>query len=250
MLPPPLSGLQILWQTLVVVPLISIALIGTPADKNLMKTITGKRGNVNVVKDMVLPYVVQFFPTFCLNSLFISICVFPCLLYSFCNQIVAPPHKCKYFFGAVTANLTSPWNGWYGEFKGGFFFVQDLILFYVTLSFLVLSLSFVHRSNLVWQRLPTRNKPWCLCVFVTILLQLLFTICSLYHWTEERLSVDRVRLYFHNIPYELTLGSMMWLPILVGISELSKRRVVRRNLRFQKRERLKFDTKLGMNSPV
>ena len=42
----------------------------------------------------------------------------------------------------------------------------------------------------------------CLCIFVGFLIQLLHTVCSLYHWTTERLSLP---LYLHNIPYELTL---------------------------------------------
>ena len=153
MLPPPLSGLQLMWLTCVIVPLISISLIGTPADKHIMKTITGKRELTDTQRSIVVPYMRQFVPTFLLNTLFIMMCVFPCLLYSFCNQISVPRGgpRCNFFLGARN-ETNGYWNGWYGVKKGGFFFVQDIILFYITLTFIVLSISFVHRNNLLWQR--------------------------------------------------------------------------------------------------
>ena len=35
---------------------------------------------------------------------------------------------------AVFRNVTSNWNGWYKELKGGFYMVQDFILFYTTVT--------------------------------------------------------------------------------------------------------------------
>ena len=43
LLPFPLTGLKLLWLKLVIIPLISLSLIGTPADSNLMNRMTGKR---------------------------------------------------------------------------------------------------------------------------------------------------------------------------------------------------------------
>ena len=42
LLPPPLTGLHILWLTCLTVPLLSLSLIGSSADQDLMTMITGK----------------------------------------------------------------------------------------------------------------------------------------------------------------------------------------------------------------
>jgi len=42
-LPPPLTGLNVLWLVCVVLPALGVSLVGTSADKNLMKVLTGKR---------------------------------------------------------------------------------------------------------------------------------------------------------------------------------------------------------------
>ena len=41
-LPPPLSGLHIIWQSVVIVPLLSVAILTVPAGKELMVTMTTK----------------------------------------------------------------------------------------------------------------------------------------------------------------------------------------------------------------
>lgn len=243
MLPPPLSGLQMLWLITVIIPILGVSLIGTPADEDIMKTITGKREKTQLLKGFVIPYVKLFSPPFILNSIFVSIFMFPWLLNSFCR--ISTERNCHWIFGAV--NATSTWNGLYDEYVGGYFFVQDIVLFNVTLSFIALSISFVYRKNLIWRKTPTNNKPWCLCILITFLLQLLHSVCSIYHWTEERL---QMRLSIAHIPFMLVIAGIVWLFVLVLLSELLKRKYIKTHVRFQKRERLKFNTKLGMNSPV
>ena len=43
LLPFPLTGVQLLWLTLVVIPLLSLSIIATPANDELMIQMTGKR---------------------------------------------------------------------------------------------------------------------------------------------------------------------------------------------------------------
>lgn len=42
LLPPPLTGLHLLWLSCLIVPLLSLSLIGSPSDPNLMTMMTGK----------------------------------------------------------------------------------------------------------------------------------------------------------------------------------------------------------------
>ncbi len=43
LLPLPMTGLQLLWLTVVILPILALSLIGTPADAGLMSQMTGKR---------------------------------------------------------------------------------------------------------------------------------------------------------------------------------------------------------------
>ena len=42
LLPPPFTGLHLLWLSCIIVPLLSLSLIGSPADQDLMTMMTGK----------------------------------------------------------------------------------------------------------------------------------------------------------------------------------------------------------------
>ena len=51
LLPPPFTGLHLLWLACLVVPLLSLSLIGSPADPDLMTMMTGKNDrNFKVIK--------------------------------------------------------------------------------------------------------------------------------------------------------------------------------------------------------
>lgn len=246
LLPPPLTGIQLLWLICVIVPLLSLSLIGTPANSGLMKMITGKRKKNNLnKKEFVYPFVKQFIPTFGLNAVFVVIFVLPWLLFSFCTNANLPNLECHWLFGA--RNISEYWHGWCGQLKGGFYMAQDLVLLYITLTFIMLSVSFVYRTQLLWKKSPFHNKPWCVCVIVSFILQLIYTVCSLSYWKNERsaagVSIKHVSPYLYAV-------CVVWLFALVAINEVLKRKYIRAYVRFQKRERLKFDTKLGMNSPV
>ena len=62
LLPPPLTGLHLLWLSCLTVPLLSLSLIGSPADPDLMTMITEKNDrNFKVILcfDCVLEYLMD-----------------------------------------------------------------------------------------------------------------------------------------------------------------------------------------------
>jgi len=242
LLPPPLSGIQLLWLICIVLPIISISLIGTPVEKGLMKLLTGKRMKTNR-KELIVSFVYQFLPTFGSSILFIVLVLQPWLLYTTCQQTSL---TCHWLLGNRNSS-SSDWNGWIDELKGGYYMVQDLILFYVTCTLVIISMSFVHQKKLLWKRNPFTNKPWVLCVFLCLLLQLLHTLTSLYYWSDLRSELSINLSIYSPAMYSLSILSLV---VLVLLSEVVKRHNIRKYIRFQKRERLKFNTKLGMNSPV
>lgn len=122
---------------------------------------------------------------------------------------------------------------------------QNILLFLLVLYFASISVSFVHWSDPLWQQLPTTNKVWRVAVPAVLLLQCVFFACDIVIRSDGlpfALSLGDVHpaVYATGLPFPL---------IIVVINELVKRREVKLYSRYQKRRRLSFGTKLGMNSP-
>ncbi|CAG7831377.1 unnamed protein product, partial [Allacma fusca] len=54
---------------------------------------------------------------------------------------------------------------------------------------------------------------------------------------------------FTLVPIYSYIWGFVWVVILVALNELLRRQEIKINIRYQKRARLDFGTKLGMNSP-
>ncbi|XP_047127529.1 transmembrane protein 94 isoform X2 [Hydra vulgaris] len=234
LLPPPLSGLQMLWLICIIIPLLSISLIGTPNNGKLMKVITGKRKK-HSYKEFASSYVKQFFVTFGLNAFLITTGLFPWLLTMFCKRSNAKT-RCSWFLGARNASLSM--GGYYDELKDGYHAAQDVILCYITISFTLLSSSFVHRSDFLWRKSPFKNKPWCVCILASLLLQAVLTL--IFDYSHDLAAISP---FFYLVCFVVLF-------VVILLSEAYKGCLKRKSVRLQKRERLKFDTKLGMNSPI
>ncbi|KAL7741242.1 hypothetical protein ACLKA6_015128 [Drosophila palustris] len=129
----------------------------------------------------------------------------------------------------------------YANFYQCLHIVRCCALFAVLLHFALVSITFVHRDHALWQRNPFRNHIWAFTCLGLLLLH--GFICSLQMLLDESLQEYLLQL---------------WLPILVlfsssllslFISELAKFQENKVNTRYQRRARLDFGTKLGMNSP-
>jgi len=124
--------------------------------------------------------------------------------------------------------------------------VQSINLFFTTFYFVFLSVAFVHRTRQIWKTLPFSNKSWCKAVLICFTLQSLYTAVSIYLSNVPGVQYD-FRVQY--ITYPLIMA-VLWPIAIILIGEVMKRRYIKSFIRNQKRERLKFDTKLGMNSPV
>ncbi|XP_065065440.1 transmembrane protein 94-like [Rhopilema esculentum] len=242
LLPFPFTGLRLLWLEIIIIPLLSLSLLGTPSDSDLMNRMTGKRIS-NIYEDSK-QFFIHFFPTFGLNVLFTVIGLFAWLLFSFCTKSHGAEGQCHFLFG--TKNLTDPWHGWITVNKEGLYMSQDVTLLFTTFYLIVLSASFVDRNYHLWTMLPFRNKLWLKATLLCIGLQFIYTAVSIYLSNVPGTEHD-FRIQYVIYPLILAL---LWPVVLIISCEMMKRRHIKMFIRYQKRERLKFDTKLGMNSPV
>ncbi|XP_028413200.1 transmembrane protein 94-like isoform X2 [Dendronephthya gigantea] len=242
LLPPPLTGLHLLWFTCVLVPALSISLVNADNDLQLMTTMTAKNDN-NFKGYNSLFF--RFHGLAFLPIVFISnLLIFPLILLSFCERFNSSTEdKCHYFLG--NRNISETWNGFGHRHLSCLALAQDVVAFFLMLCFVFMSTSYVHHLHPLWKKLPFFNKQWIVTVLVLFILQVFYmTISQLLWQTNDSNDYD-----ISHIPQVVFCLVFIWPIFQLGLCEFSKCKYIKFYIRYQKRAKLKFGTKLGMNSP-
>ena len=242
MLPPPLTGLHLLWFTCVLVPVLSISLVNADNDSQLMTTLTAKNDkNFKGYNSSFLRFHgLAFMP----SVLVCNLLILPLTLMSFCERFtISASEKCHYFLG--NRNISDSWNGFGNIHVSGLALAQDIVAFFIMLCFVFMSSSYVHHLHPLWRRLPFLNKQWIVTIIIVVVLQMLYMTISQFLWranTDTDYDISQVPNYVFCLVF-------LWPVVQLGICEFSKRKYIKFYIRYQKRAKLKFGTKLGMNSP-
>ncbi|XP_064610858.1 transmembrane protein 94-like isoform X2 [Liolophura sinensis] len=241
-LPPVLSSRHILWLLCVVIPSLSLTMMGNQVDTRIMMEATGKNNrhiNKEVILQFLLYYGLRFVPS-------VAICLVCCGLNSVAacasgSSDLANRTACLYFQSDSEMDV---WNSWEISYREEISLIQNFVLFQLVLYFVLISMSYVHKYNHVWQSPPFTNRGW-LAVCITLLLcQLVYFVCDVAANSHQEMPA--LLGFIPVISWGLALG---WPLILVAYTELVKMQEIKLWVRYQKRARLNFGTKLGMNSP-
>ena len=113
-----------------------------------------------------------------------------------------------------------------------------LNLIMVQIYLIAISLSFIFRARHIWQRHPGHNKVWLWTILVLFIFQCVYSafVTGLSNEFSMPLSSTWIT-WFCGIPF------------VIGFNEAVKRYEIKGEVRYQKRQRLEFGTKLGINSP-
>ncbi|XP_051174017.1 transmembrane protein 94 isoform X2 [Leptopilina boulardi] len=241
LLPPLFSIGQVLWLTCLIIPLLSISMVATPTDSTIMQRATGK--NQCIINGQVTLFVLwcygsKFLPTVItvILSQYIS-------LMTLCLSNEMEHSKCFYMYPLL--NASESWGGW-NQLKSSnmILIVQHFALTITVLHFVTISISFVHREYPIWRKQPFSNWMWFLTVFIGLCTQAGFSGMIFYDfWIQE----ESQRL--GNLLTIVPLAFLSTVPLVFLINEFAKWQEIKVNVRYQKRARLEFGTKLGMNSP-
>ncbi|XP_027057487.1 transmembrane protein 94-like isoform X1 [Pocillopora damicornis] len=241
LLPPPLTGLHLLWLSCLIVPLLSLSLIGSPSDPNLMTMMTGKNDKnfKEITHTVCFFFSVCFFPSLCICCLIL----FPLNLRGICFSLNKKSSNCHYLLGF--RNTAELWNGLGESHIQALAMAQDINVFFLVLIFVFMSSSYVHRLHLLWRKSPFMNRSWIISAVVILILQVIYFTLSQVGWSRH------APLVFHltDVPVPSMIIIFLWPIVALAICELLKRRYIKESVRFQRRAKLKFGTKLGMNSP-
>ncbi|XP_072029353.1 LOW QUALITY PROTEIN: transmembrane protein 94-like [Amphiura filiformis] len=241
-MPPPLSGRHVLWLVLVVIPTLSLSLLGSPFQSQIMTYATGKKLQ-QIDREVIVLHGFYFISKF-MGSVIVSLICFGLTLYSFCCQVVGS-ESCHVLLGF--RNSTGLWNGLKGEHYSFLVLAQNTQTFLLTFYLIVTSASFVHRLKSMWRRPPFTNHLWCAVVVALLLLEIIYFVLDVRIWNSMPAGYPLVGL--RDIPLEAWILAFVWPLVCLTVCEIIKIFEIRVFVRWQKRTKLQFGTKLGMNSP-
>lgn len=119
---------------------------------------------------------------------------------------------------------------------------QTFVAFFLVIYFIAISIGFVHRFHVFWQRSPLINHWWTVTSICLIISDIVFCLAEILLFVEDKSEAL-------NIPLPLIALSLSWIVVLIPLNTVVKRKEIKANNRQQRRARLDFNTKLGMNSP-
>ncbi|XP_031627987.1 transmembrane protein 94 isoform X2 [Contarinia nasturtii] len=217
-LPPILTPFSSIYLICVIVPLISTTLINNKYDADIMNRATSKKHtkfDSKVIAYVLCSYGFKFIPTIIIMVL------------AYCMLMSHP---------VDALNLDK--ENFYKE-------IQDtsrcFIFYSIILHFVIISMSFVHRDYSIWNKSPFTNSAWLtVCIAILLFQTFIFALNLLLY---EKI-LEQISIYW---PIILFLGGSLIIVFL--IVEFCKWQELKANSRYQRRARLDFGTKLGMNSP-
>ncbi|XP_055339776.1 transmembrane protein 94-like [Paramacrobiotus metropolitanus] len=244
--PPPISVGHIILLVCFSLPLLSLSLLSVPHDRNLMRISTGK----NRVDDIVnRESVCRFLWTFLarwLPSVFVVLACHALLLLENCHAGAGTCYP-------ALANLTT------GETAVSL--NQNLCALLVILYFDVISMGYGNNKPGFWKYSPLKNLLWILAALTGIFAQLIYFFLDVdfvlgrhspgFNGTSVWRSREEFdgEAWYDSVPYYVWLLGFLWPLLLFPVNELIKKFELAALDKQQKRARLQFGTKLGMNSP-
>ncbi|XP_057357683.1 transmembrane protein 94 isoform X6 [Manis pentadactyla] len=241
-LPPLLSTTDILWLSCFCYPLLSMSLLGKPPHSSIMSMATGK--NLQSIPKKTQHY---FLLCFLLKfSLTVSSCLvcFGFTLQSFCDSSRA--RNLTNCSSIMLRSHTDTAPAWFEDFANGLLSAQKLAAALTVLHTVFISITHVHRTKPLWRKSPLTNRWWAVTVPVVLLGQVVQTVVDLQLWTHRD---SHVHFGLEDVPLLTWLLGCLSLVLVVVTNEIVKLHEIRVRVRYQKRQKLQFETKLGMNSP-
>uniref|UniRef100_A0A146M4X0 Uncharacterized protein KIAA0195 n=2 Tax=Lygus hesperus TaxID=30085 RepID=A0A146M4X0_LYGHE len=242
MLPPVFTVGHVMWICCVVLPLVSLTLGHAPLNPQVMQRPAYKvQSSLSI---QVSAFVLWCYGGRFLLTLLIVPMVYALVLHSFCADVSPWVTASNRTLHSKLVTLypvpSEAWGGWekhhipYGTAQ---VIAQTLLVAHL----IAVSVGFVHREYLCWRRNPMRNRNWLVACSIISFLQCLYVMYNIAveESTEYELSIPWIAL-------SLAISSIF---LIIVLNEIIKWQEIKANMRYEKRARLDFGTKLGMNSP-
>uniref|UniRef100_A0A914XAB1 Cation-transporting P-type ATPase C-terminal domain-containing protein n=1 Tax=Plectus sambesii TaxID=2011161 RepID=A0A914XAB1_9BILA len=242
-LPPLLEPVQILIWLCVSLPLLSASLLGAPFNQGESLRLTTPKNHNHVGRKVTirtaLGFAVKFLPT-----VFAVVLLFGFTLIEFCAKIDGA--DCLFHANENSSALAKgSWAVWGDEYAEGLLVARQLSAFAFTVYLCAISFGFVAYREQFWRKNPLRNVAWVGACILIVAFQIIYAAVDLYFNTHTKEFLFRLS----DVNWWLFIAAALWLPIVCTLNELYKAREIQLYRRDQRRGKLSFNTKLGMNSP-
>ncbi|XP_056222170.1 transmembrane protein 94 isoform X3 [Seriola aureovittata] len=246
-LPPPMNTTDILWLSCFSCPLLSVSLLGKPPDSSVMAVATGK--NLDAIPRKTQNYFLGCF----LLKFGLTVCAyllaFGFTLHEVCRSsgnFTLAENTSITCLNILAASSSDEAPHWFTELSNGLLLTQKVMAGFLVLHTVVISLSYVHRSQPLWRKSPFSNTWWCLTVPVVLLSQVVQALVDYQLWRDQG---GALTFNLGDIPLHAWVLVSLSPLLVVVVNEVVKLHEIRVRVRYQKRQKLQFETKLGMNSP-
>ncbi|KAG4070537.1 hypothetical protein HA402_001203 [Bradysia odoriphaga] len=216
-LPPILTPFSLIYLMSVVIPILSVTLVRISPDQQIMNRATGKKQtkfDSKVFFYVLCCYGCKFLPTILIMML------------SYCTFMAHP---------IVLIEVHE------NDFKDNLDGARVYLLFAIVVHFVIISVSFVHRDGSIWNKNPFSNVPWVVVSSFIILIQ---SFTFFFNVIFDDIIFDNFSKVWPIVLFVFASGVVVF-----AITEICKFEELKVNMRYQRRARLDFGTKLGMNSP-
>ncbi|KAG2187033.1 hypothetical protein INT44_003261 [Umbelopsis vinacea] len=220
---------MMLWIMWIVLPILTISMLFSPHEDNIMLMMPGK--NINHVVDR-WRFMTYFVLRFALPIIMSVIIYVLCLIHFLDGTVPATE-----IFGDLG---TTGWLHWNNEIQWAVLYAQNCTMLIFVWYIACISATFLHRTLSMRRFLPFRNRIWIIAFFTSIALQFAFCAVSL---AKGPYSIRTLPWYVYFLGFAFVL-------VIIPAQELVKLHDLKEFTRFQKRSKLEFSTKLGMHSPL
>jgi magnesium-transporting ATPase (P-type) len=243
-LPPSLSRSHEFWLLLLVIPLLSLSLLSVRLDENTSGFMPDRAMSIHTGDFYMM--IVYFAFTY-LPCGFICLIIFWITLNGLC--LSDNDFHCNPILGNVNvSSLNNTHNqslGWTHDNHQGLVLAQDLTALFVTIYIAISCLMFLNRAKPIWRLYRYINWPIIVGCVTVVFLHVVYFIMS------QLITVSSVMKYWSvtDIPFYSWLVGIGWIPLQLILQELVKLHMKKKFVHAQRKLRLSFQTKLGMNSP-
>ncbi|KAF9913999.1 hypothetical protein BX616_009167 [Lobosporangium transversale] len=222
LLPPAMTGYQILWLMWIIVPLIILSFFFSPHEPDTMTMMPSK--NTSPLKDLSR-FIVYFLARFIL-PIGISL------------QIYDGQEGYHFLFNSFGEGV--PWLEWTDGEQWALLYAQNFTLVIWVWYMIWMSSTFMSRTLSLRAFMPWKNRVWIGSCAASMLLQIVFCIISVFRGPNS----------VQSVPWWIYIIAFFWPVVFMPVQEIVKARDMKECVRAQKLAKLEFNTKLGMHSPL
>jgi hypothetical protein len=235
--PPLLNGVQVAWLVWVVVPALSVTLLATPREPQVMREVSDKNYDELGNKCRAAFYFVSLMVPSALSYCFVFFWVL--------RQMLADNFDGPFYEHLWELQLWEQHEMPVDVWDGVVLSVQAAAMLPLVIVLAVHSMSFVYRTASIRKENPCENHLWRAVCAACILLQICATVFTIVVADLPAELLGRLL----GASWHVAIMLLVWCIVVVIVAEIVKAHAEKRRKSHHRKAMMQFETVLGMHSP-